>query len=101
LVCNDDTYLIIDILSTNGTYLNGRRLMEPATIAPCDVVGIGAFILEIAGDGALRTDDRQVHPFVARDATETALLRAIGEGDDASRQVYGDWLEEHGHMREA
>jgi len=101
LVSNDGAYLIIDIVSTNGTYLNGRRLMGPASIAPSDLVNIGAFTLEFAGDGAVRTEDRQVQPFVPRDATEAALLHAIGGGDDASRQVYGDWLEEHGHMREA
>ncbi|HSR96651.1 MAG TPA: FHA domain-containing protein [Kofleriaceae bacterium] len=101
LVPNDGAYLIIDIVSTNGTYLNGRRLMGPAGIGPSDLVNIGAFTLEIAGDGAVRSLDRQLQPFVARDATEAALLHAIGEGDEPSRQVYGDWLEEHGHMREA
>ncbi|MGH2899699.1 MAG: FHA domain-containing protein [Solirubrobacteraceae bacterium] len=101
LVAIEDTYLIIDIVSTNGTYLNGRRLMGPSGIAPSDLVNIGAFTLEIVGAGAERTQLRPLEPFVARDATEVALLRAIGEGDDAGRQVYGDWLEEHGHMREA
>ena len=100
LVVRDGQFLLVDIVSTNGTYLNGRRLEAPMAIEPTDRVDIGFFTLEIEGDPEC-TEERPLPPFVARDATEAALLRAIGDGDDASRQVYGDWLEEHGHMSEA
>lgn len=101
LMESDGAYLLVDVVSTNGTYLNGRRLDGPAGIAPSDLVNIGAFTLEIAGAGSERAPGPLLKPFEARDATEAALLHAIAEGDDASRQVYGDWLEEHGHLREA
>lgn len=31
------------------------------------------------------------------DPTEASFLQAIAEGDETTRPVYADWLEEHGH----
>jgi pilus assembly protein CpaF len=38
---------IIDLDSTNGTYVNGRRLTGPTRIAPSDKIYVGEFILGV------------------------------------------------------
>ena len=45
---------ISDLGSTNGTYINGRRITEPTPVKPADSVYIGEFILalEVASSGA-------------------------------------------------
>jgi uncharacterized protein (TIGR02996 family) len=66
-----------------------------------DQIRIGEYTLAIE-DGELEvTRGRSRAPFLPRDKVESELLRAIGEGDQSSREVYADWLEEHGHAAEA
>jgi uncharacterized protein (TIGR02996 family) len=101
VVVHDGKYIIIDVVSTNGTFVNGRQLTSPMVIGRHDRVQIGRYTLAIEAAGAERTEELPLAPFIPRDPTEAALLRAIGEGDEGSRQVYGDWLEERGHVREA
>lgn len=40
-------WLLTDLGSTNGTWLNGARLAEPAPIEPSDVVQFGRFDVQI------------------------------------------------------
>jgi len=101
LVARDGEYLLVDIVSTNGTYLNGRRVVSPTVVCAHDSVHIGTYVLVFGEANSEPTQERPLAAFIPRDGTEAALLRAIGEGDEDSRLVYGDWLEEHGHMREA
>jgi uncharacterized protein (TIGR02996 family) len=99
MVVRDDKVILTDLKSTNGTYLNGRKCTAPSVIKDSDKIYIGDFILAI--DEAPKTRVRPVPPFLPRDRREAELLRAITERDEASREVYADWLEEHGHPREA
>ena len=45
--------------------------------------------------------DKPRPPFAPRDRDEAALLRAISEHDEPSRDIYADWLEAHGHHAQA
>ena len=45
----DDTLQIEDLGSTNGTYVNGSKIDEPAIVRPGDFVNIGQSTLEIGG----------------------------------------------------
>lgn len=45
--------------------------------------------------------DSYVPPWAPADANEATLLGAILAGDDASREVYADWLEERGDAARA
>lgn len=42
---NGDQYLLRDLGSRNGTYLNGRRIEAPAALRHGDLIGIGGFTL--------------------------------------------------------
>jgi uncharacterized protein (TIGR02996 family) len=101
LVVRDSKYILVDLKSTNGTYVNGRRLTARLVVRPTDQIRMGDCTLAIEGVELEDTQERPLAPFVARDQVEADLLRAIGEGDLASREVYADWLEDHGHAPQA
>jgi uncharacterized protein (TIGR02996 family) len=94
VVCKDDKIILVDLKSTNGTYLNGRKLTSPLVVHEGDKVYIGDFMLAITADHEEDEDTLDVDP------TELRLLAAIAQREDGSRLVYADWLEEHGdHVR--
>jgi pSer/pThr/pTyr-binding forkhead associated (FHA) protein len=37
----DGSWLLIDLGSTNGTYINGHRLTAPTVVTPADTIQIG------------------------------------------------------------
>jgi uncharacterized protein (TIGR02996 family) len=91
LIDKDGTCIAVDLKSTNGTYVNGRKITGPTVITPNDKLYVGDFVLRIeVFEDVFDEDTREV------EATELRLLAAIAQRDDASRQVYADWLEEHG-----
>jgi pilus assembly protein CpaF len=47
IVVKDGKIIVLDLKSTNGTYVNGKKLAGPQVIAPTDKVYIGDFILNI------------------------------------------------------
>ena len=102
LVIRDGKYILVDLKSTNGTYVNGRRLTSPIVIAARDQVRIGNFTIALEEGVDLEvTKERPLAPFIPRDRREADLLNAIAANDEASREVYADWLEERGEHREA
>lgn len=50
LTLKGGAYVLEDLGSTNGSYVNGRRVTEPATVAPGDMIGFGdTIVLEVSG----------------------------------------------------
>ena len=47
IVVKDGRIIVLDLKSTNGTYVNGRKLAGPQVISPDDKVYIGDFILNV------------------------------------------------------
>ena len=47
LVVKDGKIIVLDLKSTNGTYVNGKKLAGPQVITPTDKVYIGDFILSV------------------------------------------------------
>ncbi len=55
IVLKDNRFIVVDLKSTNGTYVNGRKITSPLVVKPGDKIYIGDFILtveETAGAGA-------------------------------------------------
>ncbi|HWQ13753.1 MAG TPA: FHA domain-containing protein [Roseiflexaceae bacterium] len=77
-------HLLRDMGSTNGTFVNGRRITQHA-LAPGDVIQIGAFKLVYDGDsldeydqrGALRIDARNLWRMVARGGKNRMILKDV------------------------
>src|ERR1700757_1786111 len=47
IVLKDGKFIIVDLKSTNGTYVNGRKITSPLVIKGTDKVYIGDFILSV------------------------------------------------------
>ncbi len=47
LVDKDDKIVVVDLRSTNGTYVNGRRITAPEILTSEDKVYIGDFVLKV------------------------------------------------------
>ncbi|MFH2008405.1 MAG: FHA domain-containing protein, partial [bacterium] len=47
IVVKDGKFIIVDLKSTNGTYVNGRKITSPLVIKASDRVYIGDFIIHI------------------------------------------------------
>jgi hypothetical protein len=69
----DGSFFMEDLGSRNGTYLNGRRLSNPARLAPGDSIKIGSHTLLFQGEELLSCD-RQEEAVVSQ-----ALATASGE----------------------
>lgn len=82
-------WLIEDLGSERGTRINGLRISSAVPVRPGDRIYIGAFVVE------LEQLDERIGP------VEEGLLDAIERGDDQSRAVYADWLEERGDLARA
>ena len=48
LLTRDGEIVVEDLRSTNGTYVNGRKIAEPTPLSPGDKVFVGDFIMRIA-----------------------------------------------------
>lgn len=49
LVLKDGRFIVVDLKSTNGTYVNGRKVTSPIVVKPGDKIYIGDFTLTIEG----------------------------------------------------
>src|SRR5882672_877761 len=47
IVLKDGKFIIVDLKSTNGTYVNGRKITSPLVIKPTDKIYIGDFIITV------------------------------------------------------
>jgi len=91
LVIRDDKLIIVDLKSTNGTFVNGRRIASPLVLQESDEVTIGDFALRFR----IATSPIEDEDTLEVDATELRLLAGIAQQEDGARMVYADWLETH------
>lgn len=50
IVLKDGRFIVVDLKSTNGTYVNGRKITSPLVVKEGDKIYIGDFILTLEGD---------------------------------------------------
>jgi len=89
---------LTDLGSTNGTYINGRRIVETALVVPGDKVYIGEFIIgfEDVASGAAEASasKKPAHPAAAPPAQEAASKLPMPRGKVApvrpTRQRHAD-----------
>jgi uncharacterized protein (TIGR02996 family) len=95
LVVKDGKCIIVDLKSTNGTYVNGRKITSPLVVRDDDKIYVGDFLLQFSITDNF--DNFEDYDTAEVDATELRLLAAIAHHDEAGRLVYADWLEQQGY----
>lgn len=53
IVLKDSRFIVVDLKSTNGTYVNGRKITSPLVVKEGDKIYIGDFIMTLEGDPGL------------------------------------------------
>jgi pilus assembly protein CpaF len=48
IVLKDGKFIVVDLKSTNGTYVNGKKITGPQVIKPADKIYIGDFTIQLA-----------------------------------------------------
>ncbi|HEY0988445.1 MAG TPA: FHA domain-containing protein [Kofleriaceae bacterium] len=82
-------WVVDDLGSERGTLVNGQRITATAMVGPHDRIYVGPFVLQV------EEIDERLPP------VEAGLLEGIARGDDHSRTIYADWLEERGDVAHA
>src|SRR5512134_1988924 len=66
IVLKDGKFIIVDLKSTNGTYVNGRKITSPLVVKESDKIYIGDFIVGVDESSAAGADmgqgDQQQQP---------------------------------------
>ena len=93
LVLKDGRHIIVDLRSTNGTFVNDRRVTSPIVVKETDQIHMGAFRIEVVPYDARPDDDEDTAKV---DVVELRLLANVATHEPGAREVYADWLEEHG-----
>src|SRR5882757_476058 len=47
IVLKDSKFIIVDLKSTNGTYVNGRKITSPLVVKDSDKIYVGDFIIGV------------------------------------------------------
>jgi len=88
IVLKDGKFIIIDMQSTNGTYVNGKKITTPQVVKSTDKIYIGDFTLQLSSaNGAL-----DAPPAAAKrgaTAAEPDLDLGDAPGDEASEPARG------------
>src|SRR5258708_16799272 len=69
IVLKDGKFIIVDLKSTNGTYVNGRKITSPLVVKGSDKIYIGDFILSIEELGIQPGADAELQSPPARKAS--------------------------------
>src|SRR6185503_10810579 len=96
IVVKDGKIIVLDLKSTNGTYVNGKKLAGPQVITPTDKVYIGDFILNVeppdmGGDEEPPPDEEPLPPTMAPQMPpedEQTDQPAYGGADATRREGY-------------
>ncbi|MCU0698041.1 MAG: Flp pilus assembly complex ATPase component TadA [Myxococcaceae bacterium] len=61
IVLKDGKFIVVDLKSTNGTFVNGKKLAAPQVVRPSDKIYVGDYIINVeegeAGDEAAADDE--------------------------------------------
>jgi pilus assembly protein CpaF len=53
IVLKDNRFIVVDLKSTNGTYVNGRKITSPLVVKEGDKIYIGDFVLTLEGEASV------------------------------------------------
>ncbi len=78
LVDKHDKVVIVDLRSTNGTYVNGRRITAPELLTYEDKVYIGDFVIRLSRPAEQHASQRMTAPYTASATPEAGPRSSRG-----------------------
>src|SRR3954453_11001587 len=79
IVLKDSRFIVVDLKSTNGTYVNGRKITSPLVVKEGDKIYIGDFVLTLEGDAAVQAPtDAMKQPSMLPALEETQAAASSG-----------------------
>ncbi|MEY4508248.1 MAG: hypothetical protein RLZZ450_370 [Pseudomonadota bacterium] len=81
IVLKDNRFIVVDLKSTNGTYVNGRKITSPLVVKEGDKIYVGDYVLTLEGAPALDAlkPPSVISGHIAHDGTPDPRVR----GDDS------------------
>ncbi|MBF5041158.1 FHA domain-containing protein [Aggregicoccus sp. 17bor-14] len=76
LVTKDGKYVLVDERSTNGTFVNGKRVSAPLVVKPTDAIFVGDYVLHVEAPGTRREAAGAETPAPLHPAPPAVALRA-------------------------
>src|SRR5271156_2560946 len=88
LLFRDGRFIVTDLKSTNGTYVNGRKISQATIVREGDKIYIGDFVLRIeTGQSVASSEPERSDPHVVRgqlvSAHELAAEASVASGASA------------------
>src|SRR5580765_5989552 len=84
LLYRDGRFIVTDLKSTNGTYVNGRKIAQATIVREGDKIYIGDFVLRLDSAGANAEADPMATAGAAGEAAPDRLLARTGPNPTAS-----------------
>jgi len=78
----DGRFIVTDLNSTNGTYVNRRRITQATIVREGDKIYVGDFVLKIVQSGEPALDDGPLEPESARTTSRTDSSPPSSPGSD-------------------
>jgi len=81
LLYRDGRFIVTDLKSTNGTYVNGRKIAQATIVREGDKIYIGDFVLRLDTQGAQTLGSEGIEPAlppIAPHATSDSDMRSMG-----------------------
>src|SRR5947208_13455771 len=67
LLYRDGRFIVTDLKSTNGTYVNGRKIAQATIVREGDKIYIGDFVLRLDTGGAASQPAAEQSPYASQD----------------------------------
>src|SRR5579863_6898489 len=72
LLYRDGRFIVTDLKSTNGTYVNGRKISQATIVREGDKIYIGDFVLRLETAASASSSSLSPHPFASPSAPSAA-----------------------------
>ena len=81
-VLKDGKYIVVDMQSTNGTFVNGKKIAAPQVVKPTDKIYIGDYILNVEAPPAEEEQQEEEYAEDQEGGGEEEEQAAEGEGEE-------------------
>src|SRR3954454_10680814 len=86
IVLKDGKFILVDMKSTNGTYVNGKKIAAPQVIRPTDKIYIGDYIINV--ESGARGPETRAGPDELPEANGMPYETANGVSHEEAEQSY-------------